>query len=43
MDSMVDNNMQRFKNPDGVFSTVAAQTELSVFNRSHCELWDLLQ
>jgi hypothetical protein len=38
MDSVVEKHMQRFKNPDGGFSTVAAQTELSVFNKSHCEL-----
>jgi len=28
---------------DGGFSTAAAQTELSVFNKSHCEILDLLQ
>jgi hypothetical protein len=43
MDSMMDKHTQRVKNTDGGFSTVAAQTELSVFNKIHCELWDLLQ
>jgi hypothetical protein len=43
MDSMVDKHMQRFKNPDGGFSAVATQTELSAFNNIRCELWDLLQ
>jgi hypothetical protein len=43
MDSVVDKHIQRFKNPDGGFSTVAARTELSVFSKSHWELWDLLQ
>jgi hypothetical protein len=35
MDTMVDKHMQRLKNPDGGFSTIAAQTELSAFNKIH--------
>jgi len=30
MDSVVDKQIQRFKNPDGGFSTVAAQTAVGV-------------